>query len=58
MMRTIEMQPADAPATKRMSDDLLRQYERNTTKRPLLCFATLAILPFVNELACRILGSW
>jgi hypothetical protein len=58
MMRTIEMQPVDAPATERMNDELLRQYERNTTKRPLLCFTALVLLPFANELVCRIAGAW
>jgi len=60
MISTIEMQPVDAPATERparMSDELLRQYGRNITKRPPLRFAALVLLPFVNELPCRILGA-
>jgi hypothetical protein len=41
-----------------MSDADLQRYERNTTKRPLLCFLILALMPFANELACRIAGAW
>jgi hypothetical protein len=41
-----------------MSDDELAQYARRTTKRPLLCFAILAAMPFVAEGVCRLLGAW
>jgi hypothetical protein len=41
-----------------MSDDKLAQYARRTTKRPLLCFAILAAMPFVAEGVCRLLGAW
>ncbi|WP_144149398.1 hypothetical protein [Paraburkholderia sp. BCC1884] len=41
-----------------MSDAELEQYARRTTKRPLLCFAILATVPFIVEGICRLLGAW
>lgn len=40
-----------------MSEELLAQYARRTTKRPLLCFLVIAAMPFVNEVICRIAES-
>jgi hypothetical protein len=41
-----------------MSDAELEQYARRTTKRPLLCFATIAATPFIIEGLCRLFGAW
>ncbi|SDR18537.1 hypothetical protein SAMN05443245_3400 [Paraburkholderia fungorum] len=41
-----------------MSDAELEQYARRTTKRPLLCFAIIAAIPFIAEGICRLLGAW
>jgi hypothetical protein len=41
-----------------LSEEELAQYSRRTTKRPLLCFAILAALPFVTEGICRLLKVW
>ncbi|GJH05004.1 hypothetical protein [Paraburkholderia terrae] len=41
-----------------LTDAELAQYERRTTKRPLLCFALIAALPFVIEGVCRLLKAW
>ncbi|AUT68554.1 MULTISPECIES: hypothetical protein [Paraburkholderia] len=41
-----------------LTDAELAQYSRRTTKRPLLCFAMLAALPFVVEGVCRLLKVW
>ncbi|BEU21600.1 hypothetical protein [Paraburkholderia sp. 22B1P] len=41
-----------------MTDAELEQYSRRTTKRPLVCFAILAAVPFVAEGICRLLGLW
>jgi hypothetical protein len=41
-----------------MTDAELEQYASRTTKRPLLCFAILAAMPFIAEGVCRLLGAW
>ncbi|MEP9322346.1 hypothetical protein PPMP20_04285 [Paraburkholderia phymatum] len=41
-----------------LSDAEQAQYARRTTKRPLLCFAILAALPFIAEGVCRLLKVW
>ncbi|BCF96598.1 hypothetical protein PPGU19_011670 [Paraburkholderia sp. PGU19] len=41
-----------------LTDAELAQYSRRTTKRPLLCFALIAALPFVIEGVCRVLKVW
>jgi hypothetical protein len=41
-----------------LTDEELAQYSRRTTKRPLLCFAIIAALPFITEGVCRLLKVW
>lgn len=41
-----------------MTDAELEQYARRTTKRPLLCFAIVAAIPFIAEGLCRLFGDW
>jgi len=41
-----------------LTDAELAQYERHTTKRPLICSAALVALPFIAEGVCRALGAW
>jgi len=38
-----------------MTDAELEQYSRRTTKRPLLCLAIVAAIPFVTEGICRLM---
>lgn len=40
--------------TRPLTDAELAQYASRTSTRPLLCFAALAALPFVQELICRL----
>lgn len=41
-----------------LTDAELAQYSRRTTKRPLLCFAMIAAVPFAIEGVCRLLKVW
>jgi hypothetical protein len=41
-----------------MTDAELEQYASRTTKRPLLCFAIIAAMPFIGEGLCRLFGAW
>jgi hypothetical protein len=60
-IRTCDPSEARAAAcalmSRRMTDAELQQYARRTTKRPLLCFAIIAAMPFVAECICRLIGA-
>jgi hypothetical protein len=39
-----------------LTDEVLLQYSRRTTKRPAITFAAVIALPFIAEGICQLLG--